>query len=347
MLDMPDFYKAIGDIAMKKTLQDIENNSIPDYSKVDSLREEKLNKENYMKVIKRFIKNCSINGNYENCKSELQSYTKKYINTQYPLAPETTFNILNNYKNNELLNILNLPLQSFILYVELVRQEYFYIQETYIRNSKDNQILLTHNFIQYSLELLNGICSLLLGSNNNSVISVYRTFYENYIVFSFLQKHQELTEAFLDHAEMDKCILSMEKAKLNNTQISTEVQKCYDELIAKHGADFKDSYGWTSAVIETKSKRNLKTIFDETDLDDRFRYFYLLSCKYTHSTAFSLLERPNFDKLIDFLYGITDIVQKEFDVLFFKLSINSIKEKELLKQWLVVVTNDFTNTINH
>ena len=57
MLDMPDFYKAIGDIAMKKTLQDIENNSIPDYSKVDFLREEKLNKENYMKVIKHFIKN--------------------------------------------------------------------------------------------------------------------------------------------------------------------------------------------------------------------------------------------------------------------------------------------------
>ena len=41
MLDMPDFYKTISEIAMKKTLHDIENDMIPDYEKVDSLREEK------------------------------------------------------------------------------------------------------------------------------------------------------------------------------------------------------------------------------------------------------------------------------------------------------------------
>ena len=112
------------------------------------------------------------------------------------------------------------------------------------QQSENNQIMLSHNFVQYSLELLNGICSLLLGSNYNSVISVYRTFYENYIVFDFLQNHTELTEAFIEHTKIDECILKMEFAKIKKTvsrtiprmiisvmNLCTDVMKCYTKLI--------------------------------------------------------------------------------------------------------------------
>lgn len=341
MLDSPDVYKDIDEIARKKVQSDIENNLIPDYEHFDLQHEEKINRKKYMDVIERLIKNCPINGDYEKYKKELQDYVQKYIDDAYsPMSPATVDNLIGNYKQNEFQNALNPPLQAFILYVELIRLLYFYIQEKYIKKCKDNKIILTHNFIQYSLELLNGICSLLLGGNNNSVISMYRTFYENYIIFNFLQRHEELTDAFIEHTQITDCMIQMEYAKLNTVKISDEVTKQYTDLISKYGEDFKDNYGWTSAVISEKSKRKLKTMFEESDLGESFNYFYKISCRYSHSTAFSLMVRPEFKQLTGFLLEITDIVDKEFKVLFGKISIKSTKESALLADWPGVATDN-------
>lgn len=347
MLDTPDFYKKISEIAKEQVQYDIENNLIPDYSQFDLQHAEKVNKRKYMAVIERLVTKCPINTDYEKHKLELQEYTKKYIDESFPLMlPETMDNLIRNYKQNEFLNILNPPLQAFILYVELIRQLYFYLQEKYIKKIKDNQIILTHNFVQYSLELLNGICSLLLGGNHNSVISVYRTFYENYIVFAFIQRHSELTEAFIDHVSMDDCILQMEQSKLTQTVVSDAVSQKYDFLISKYGEDFKDSYGWANSVIVDKNKRSLKTMFEESDLGETFNFYYKLSCKYSHSTAFSLMVRPNFDQIVRFLYGIADITYKEISVILNKLNINSTKEKTLLADWLGVATENMLRELN-
>ena len=162
MLDLPDMYKKISELAREQVLHDIENNLMPDISHFDMQHAEKINKKRYKEVIERLIRNCPINNDYEKHKSELQEYAQKYIDENYPiLKPETMFNLLNNYKINESTAIINIPLQAFILYVELIRQQYFYVQEKYIRKikqqSENNQIMMSHNFVQYSLELLNGI----------------------------------------------------------------------------------------------------------------------------------------------------------------------------------------------
>lgn len=345
MLDTPDIYKKIAKLAQEQFQQDLVNNLIPNNSQFDLPHAEKINKRNYMAVIERLVSNCPINGDYEKHKKELQEYTQKYIAENYPpLLPETTFNILNNYKQNEILNMINPPLQAFVLYVELIRQLYFYIQEKYIRKIKqlpeNNQILLAHVFVEYSLELLNGICSLLLGGNYNSVISVYRTFYENYIIFEYLQKHSELTDAFIDHARIDDCILRMEFAEMNGTEISKELKNIYDTLIKKYGEDFDDDYGWASSVISDKSKRKLKTMFEESALGKSFNFFYKLSCKYSHSTSFSLQIRSNFDQLIGFIIEIIDITEREIKVVLRKLTLKSKKEEALLYDWLGVTTDN-------
>ena len=352
LLDLPDMYKKISELAREQVLHDIENNLMPDISHFDMQHAEKINKKRYMEVIERLIRNCPINNDYEKHKSELQEYAQKYIDENYPiLKPETMFNLLNNYKINESTAIINIPLQAFILYVELIRQQYFYVQEKYIRKikqqSENNQIMMSHNFVQYSLELLNGICSLLLGSNYNSVISVYRTFYENYIVFDFLQNHTELTEAFIEHTKIDECILKMELAKINKTEIPPEIEKLYNDLISKYGEDFKDNYGWTNSVITEKNKRNLKTMFEKSNLGEKFNYFYKLSCKYSHSTAFSLMVRPNFDHVVQFLYGIADITYKEISIILKKININSTKEQALLADWLGVATDNMIKELNN
>ena len=348
MLSTPDVYNEIGKIVDKKFRHDLENDLLPDWSKFDGQHAEKVAKKEYMAVIERLVQKCPINTNYEKCQKELNEYTAQYIKENYPLMrPETMFNILNGYKNNELLNLVNTPLQAFVLYVELLRVFYFYIQEKYIRKSNNNlEIAVIHEFLTYSLDLLNGINALLLGGNNNSVISVYRTFYETYIVFAYLQQHPELTDAFLDHAKIDDCLLRMEVTKINKTELPDDVSKLYDDLIAKYGEHFDDNYGWTSAVIKERGNRTLKTMFEESNLGENFNYYYKLACRYSHASSFSLSVRPEFNQIISFLYGIADITYKEFDVLFSKLKINSTKERELLKQWLLVNRSNLIKELN-
>ena len=156
------------------------------------------------------------------------------------------------------------------------------IQEKYVIKTSDKEILLPHNFVQYSLELLNGICSLLLGGNNNSVISVYRTFYDNYIVFAYIQKHPELIDAFLDHVSMDECLLKIDQAHLEKKDVSKEISDKYNSLIAKYGDDFQENYGWASSVINDKNLRNLKFMYESSDLGEEFSFYYKLSCSFWH-----------------------------------------------------------------
>lgn len=339
MLEPPDFYKKFDELISEKVQQDIENDLIPEHSNFDLRHAEKISKKKYMEVIERLIKHCHINNDYEKHEKELQEYAQTYIDKNYPFHPKTMLNLVMNYKLNEFESMINPSLQAFVLYVELIRQLYFYLQEKYIRKEKDTKLILVHYFVQYSLELLNGICSLLLGGNHNIVISVYRTFYENYIIFNYLQKHEELINAFLEHTTIDNCIISMEFSKLHKLEIPDDIQKKYNDLISKYGEDFKDDYGWTSSVISKKNERKLKTLFEESDLGNSFNFYYKLSCKYSHSTAFSLMVRPNFYQLYGFLFEIADIIDKEFEVLFSKICLASKKEKVLLENWLAVATD--------
>lgn len=347
MITEPDIYKIIDKSLKEKMQYDLENNLIPDWQNIDLQQAEKIAKTQYLAIIERLINKCQINDNYEKSQGELKKYTTNYIEKNYPLMnPATIFNILENYKNNELGNILHPQVQAFILYVELNRVLYFYIQEKYIKKAKnDLNVMLTHYFLEYSLELLNSISTLLLGKNNNSVISVYRTFYENHIVFSYLQKHSELINAFIDHAKIDECVLKMEYAKIKKKDIEDTVKETYKNLISKYGENFKENYGWTNNLMSEKSNINLKTMFEEIDLGEKFIYYYKLACKYTHSTAFSLMVRPKFNEIIRFLYGIAEIMNKEFEAMFCSLKFKNAKEKELLKHWCCVTTNNLIKTL--
>lgn len=349
MLGMPDFYKQIDEIARQKTLYDIEHDLVSDYSKIDLQHTEKISKQKCLSIIEKLLNNWPINTNYEKSQDILEDYTKKYINENFSLMnPATMFNILDNYKRNELLNMINPPIQAFVLYVKLLEFLYFYVQEKYIKKSKnDLPLMLSHNFIQYSLELLNSINALLLGSSNNSVIAVYRTFYENYIVFAYIQKHNELVEPFIDNVKMTELSLKLEVAKINNDDSVDEISAAINELKNKHDEHFDEDYGWTYKVITERKKRKLVTLFDESNLGQTFNFYYKLACVYTHSSSFSLLVRPEFKDLYKFLYGIVEIVLKEFEEMFTKLKVKSTKENELLKMWLQVSSSNLIKELDN
>lgn len=256
MLTTPDFFNDIDELIKKQIQRDLKDGTINDSTDFAPNLLDKINNKKYLAVIDRLISKCPINGNFDNSSKELREYAKNYINESFPFFhPKTTYNILQGYQNNQLQNILNPSVQAFVFYVELIRQVYFYIQENYIKKNKDNfEIAFVHIFISYSLELLIGINSLLLNGNYNSLLSLYRTFYENYIVFIYLQNHKELRQSFLDHSRIDECLLIFEQMKMKKSDNPIEKQNEYDALLKQYGNDFKEDYGWANSIIKGKNK---------------------------------------------------------------------------------------------
>lgn len=346
MLNSPDLFKLIDEYAKRKTLEDIENGNLINFDTMNHAQIEKQQKRNIVKIIKDFIKNCNINGDYTKLDTELKAYTNEYINNLYPFESlPTIMNILRSNQMSVCPNIINPALQAYVLYVELIKLVYFYIQEEYIvKNEKNEDIQLIHAFVCHSLELLNGINILLLGDNNNSVITLYRTFYENYIVFAFLQKHPELKTRFFDHILLNQYDSNIEYYKLCKKDIPPELQKEYDDLIQKYkDENFKQNYGWANPLINGNGK--LKEMYKDSKLNDSFDYYYSLSNKYVHSTGLSLSNKPDLKIIIGFLYSITDIVSKEFQELFKFLNIQNTKEKNLLRHWINEASYDLSDRI--
>ena len=172
--------------------------------------------------------------------------------------------------------------------------------------------------------------------------TIYRTFYENYIVFSYLQNHSELQSRFVDHAKLDELSLRIELSKLRKEDTS-ELETQYKRLLSNYEKGFEQDYGWAEALIG-KSKK-LRIMFSESNLGYGFTYFYNLACEYTHATAFSLTNRANFEKTIGFLLGISEILSKEFQTLFKVLQFKNKKEKHLLRHWINVSSKNFTDVI--
>lgn len=335
--------KKLSELIQNFSSHNFDKSLLPDLSNINLGALQKKQKQSYMADIKRLISNCKIVGNFEDSENELKEYTENYINERFPISLETTFNILHSYQLEETLNIIDIPLQSFLLYSELIKQVYFYIQETYIKkNAHDFEIAFIHEFIEYSLELLTSIGSLLLGKNNNSVISIYRTFYEHYIVFSYLQNHSDLKIRFLDHAKLDKLSLQMELYKLQKRDYS-ELENNYNQLVSKYEKGFEQDYGWAPELIGKDKK--LRRLFSESNLDEVFTYYYTFSCKYTHATAFSLTNRAEFKDTVGVLLGVSHILVNEFKALFNVLKFNNTKEKHLLRHWINVASMNFNETI--
>ena len=282
---------------------------------------EKNERQQVSKILRKFIRAYEFNGDFEKKREDIKRYAIDYLNNEYPISPQTAMNILLGMNKTQFSSIFdNPPLQAFVLYVELIKCSYTYIHENYIqKKEKSDAVILDCNFIAYSLELLSGVDSLLSSGNYNSVISIYRTFYENFIVFSFIHENPELINDFLLHKKATEIKLRMEISELNNIPVDENLKISYEEIIKKYDESFIENYGWAYKVLK-KSERNLKTMYELSSLEEPFNLFYKLSCKYSHSTAFALFNRADFNQIINFLYGILHITSKELGILLCFLS---------------------------
>ena len=108
MLTTPDLWNDIADIVKKQVQRDIDNGTIADYASLDPNKLNKINTREYLAVIERLISKCEITGDFDKQLSNLQEYTKKYIDENFPIMlPQTMSNILRGYQMNQYSNLMN------------------------------------------------------------------------------------------------------------------------------------------------------------------------------------------------------------------------------------------------
>ena len=96
LVDSEDF-KKFGEQIKNFSQHNYEKGILPDLSNINMGALQKQQKNSYLADIKRLISNCKISGNFDQCESQLEEYTKKYIDKKFPVSLDTMFNILHSY----------------------------------------------------------------------------------------------------------------------------------------------------------------------------------------------------------------------------------------------------------
>lgn len=292
--------------------------------------------------IKDIIKDCKLTNFSDSYENELRTYVAEYLNTHCLPMFKCAMNMLIGKTKEETEYVGKNPiLQNYIFYIQQCKLIYKYIGDKYIVSKKTSEATkCIAQFITNSFCLLTSISTLLISNCNQSVITEYRTFYENFIIVSFLKKYPDLVSVYNDHFQMCRCALEKELAKLKNQNPSDEILTLYQSLEDKYGKEFKDDYGWTASKISDRKKRNLETMFSKSGLSVAFSLLYKEACKFTHATAYSVQFKPDFQYVSRFIYGTVKILKKEFEILFEELPMIT-KDKAVLRIFVILISDNF------
>ena len=289
---------------------------------------------------KELIEDCKFTNFTTEQEEVIDEYVAKYINAQQLPIKECALNMLQGKTFVDFTNLNNNSvLQHYSFYIEQCKLLFKHIYDKYVREKKNSDFKTCLSYlVSNSFMLLTSITTLLISGCYQSVITEYRTLYENYIILSFLKKYPETIEPFNDHFYM--CSISMEKelSKLKKVELSEKYLQKIKKLKDKYDEHFDDDYGWTYKVIANRKDRNLETIFKESNLSNAFILLYKESCKFTHSTSYSVLFRPDFNYVLRFLYASVEIIKNEFELIFEAVKMPN-KDRMLLRSYLLNRSN--------
>lgn len=82
----------------------------------------------------------------------------------------------------------------------------------------------------------------------------------------------------------------------------------------------------------------METIFNESNLSKAFTLLYKEACKFTHSTSYSVLFRPDFNYVLRFLNASIEIIKNEFELIFEEVKMPN-KDRMLLHSFMLYISN--------
>lgn len=191
------------------------------------------------------------------------------------------------------------------------------------QDDKENSTL--SQIVANGMMIFQSIVSLYQTGCNFSVISQFRSLYENYIVFRYLSKYRQLIKPFRDHFEITK----IEMLKESGANLDEKTEELEKDLLKKYWEHFNDDYGWTNDVIKNRNEQKLVTMAKDLGLQDYYNPLYKISCKYVHPSAFSVAfnnsQQADDEFLKPFLYAVVELAS---DHLIYLMQDLPVPEKD-------------------
>lgn len=156
------------------------------------------------------------------------------------------------------------------------------------------------------LHQFRGIVSLYLSGCEFSILALFRTLYENMLVFKFLAKHKDLIPAYNDHANIEYLKLDKEfKDEAEIAKIDQEIKAITDKY--KNIKNFESPYGWARSVYS--DIHNLTPIYTELGYES-YSPIYFLACDFIHSSALAVNASNQSDTDLVFIKPFLDSAMK-------------------------------------
>jgi hypothetical protein len=244
--------------------------------------------------IKYLLKNCphikdfriNENGIIEN--EYLNDYINKKTNElgslENVIANHTRmFQGIMQHFSNASISDIRMPYLNLILALVLGIRNYS-ISQHKNKNDKNNDIdfIVLNNLLLAGINQFQSIVFEYVASSYSSVISLVRMLYETIIIYYFISNHRNLASPFFIHGE-----LFQYKYEESINQITPENLEKKNEILNTYGEDFELNYGWTKEEIPDKSKRNLKTLAEELQVEE-LKPFYFMASNIIHSNSFTI-----------------------------------------------------------
>lgn len=297
--------------------------------------------------IKELIKNCPLTNFSEH--EKLKDYIIEQLNTHPENALDQSYWILETMFENGSKYLVSKPeLVFYLSYIEKCKLIFKSLFFEYLEKTKDIKLQVFARLVSNSMWIASGISTLLINQTNQSVISEYRIFYENYITLAYLNKHPELCEAYNDHFTINsyKIAKDYSESMTKDDKNLEELTKQYNSLIQKYGPSYAEDYGWMSRVETDAKKRKLETMFIESNLIKAYGALYKHACKFTHSSSYSVGYKPDYVFLIQFLFALIDLMRQEFNILLDNINMVT-KNKEILRTFIEVITENIFQNFDH
>lgn len=295
-----------------------------------------------------FINNCKITDFSSSNEGTIRQYIADYLN-ETTLDDETLRdNFLQSQYDISKAMYKKYPiLIVFVLYAERCKVLYRHISEKIYKDNNASDLLkfILRN-IANSCYLITSINTLFLATCNQSVITEYRTFYENYVILKYIYKNQDLISKFNEHAEIRSLVLERKLAGLKGQNLDKEKEKRYRELIKDNSKDFKEDYGWTATKIESKLQRNIDTLQKECGLDKAYSLLYKEACEFTHASSYGVQVKPDLQYTKRFLYSVIDMMKDEFEILLKEIDLAE-KDKTLFRYFIILISEHLQFLFDH
>lgn len=182
-------------------------------------------------------------------------------------------------------------------------------------NDQDLYFKLAFNGVQH----FRAITTLYVAGCDYSIIPLYRTLYENLIIFLFIAKNPILQNDFIEHFHID-----FHKILEDSQTVTTEAQTNFHSAVDSHLEGFEKTYGWTAKVIEKKADRKLEYMAEKVGYLS-YSPVYKLACNFVHSSSLAItvsnVEKPADDFTYLFIDSAIDFIVDHLVTLAQNISI--------------------------